>query len=88
VCFPLVVLVMYGVVIAVIVITFHENKTKWRTVLANLRTDVKSTKEYKWWLHRIDKVPHNVDLHWDRGFESHLGMDVCVCSVCVFSVSP
>jgi phosphomannomutase len=23
----------------------------------------------------------------DRGFESHLGMDVCVCSVCVFSVS-
>jgi hypothetical protein len=20
---------------------------------------------------------------WDRGFESHLGMDVCVCSVCV-----
>jgi hypothetical protein len=20
--------------------------------------------------------------HWDRGFESHLGMDVCVCSVC------
>jgi hypothetical protein len=25
--------------------------------------------------------------HWDRGFESHLGMDVCVCSVCVFSVS-
>jgi hypothetical protein len=25
--------------------------------------------------------------NWDRGFESHLGMDVCVCSVCVFSVS-
>jgi hypothetical protein len=25
--------------------------------------------------------------HWDRGFESHLGMDVCVCSVWVFSVS-
>jgi hypothetical protein len=22
----------------------------------------------------------------DRGFESHVGMDVCVCSVCVFSV--
>jgi hypothetical protein len=22
--------------------------------------------------------------HWDRGFESYLGMDVCVCSVCVF----
>jgi hypothetical protein len=22
-----------------------------------------------------------------RGFESHLSMDVCVCSVCVFSVS-
>jgi hypothetical protein len=21
--------------------------------------------------------------HWHRGFESHLGMDVCVCSVCV-----
>jgi hypothetical protein len=25
--------------------------------------------------------------HCDRGFESHWGMDVCVCSVCVFSVS-
>jgi hypothetical protein len=20
--------------------------------------------------------------HWDRGFESHLRIDVCVCSVC------
>jgi hypothetical protein len=25
--------------------------------------------------------------HCERGFESHIGMDVCVCSVCVFSVS-
>jgi hypothetical protein len=25
--------------------------------------------------------------HCDRGFESHIGMDVCMCSVCVSSVS-
>jgi hypothetical protein len=30
----------------------------------------------------------NVDTHpWDRGFESHLGMDVFVCSVCVLYLS-